>query len=211
MAVCLSEFSSVRCLTSLRDTQRGACASKWETCSDQLQTEGRRPDRPMAATLSVFRGFGGVVWFRVHGHTQTQTITPENSHDLGRGSEGEDANSTSSVLLEKLIVCKLANKSPPPPKVHHRVGKASHLSLTPSHMNGTHSHPASFFKINFNIVLPSMSTSCQLSSLHVPLPNRRMHDYHPLTVKQYMPKRKLTKSDVWLTVHRNSVWIRKTN
>lgn len=64
----------------------------------------------MGAKLYEFwRKWGAWIWFRWLGHTQTQ-ITAENSHDLGRGSEGEVVNSTSSVLLETVIVCKLANK-----------------------------------------------------------------------------------------------------
>ena len=50
--------------------------------------------------------------FRGSVHTQTQMITTENSYDLGCGSEGEFATPTSRVLLEKLIVSKLANKFP---------------------------------------------------------------------------------------------------
>lgn len=144
MEVCLSEFSSVRCLTLPRVPQRRACASQWASCSDQLQTEGRSLNGPMGATLREFRGKGGGAWIWFHGfeHTQTQVITPENSYDLGRGSEGEVANSTSSVLLEKLIACKLANK------FHRRfitvLAKASHLSLTrATRIESTSSQPIS--------------------------------------------------------------------
>jgi len=139
MEVCLSEFSSVPCLTLSRDTQRSACASQWASCSDQLQTEGRRPNRPIGATLSEFRGVGAWIWFRGLGHTQIQTIPQENSHDLGHGSAGEVANSTSSGLLEKLIVCKLANKFP---EGSSPCSQNQPFVPNPSYMNGVHSSPA---------------------------------------------------------------------
>jgi hypothetical protein len=59
----------------------------------------------MGTTLSDFLGRGVDLVPRACPYPQM--ITPENSYDLERGSEGEVANSTSSVLLEKLIVSKI--------------------------------------------------------------------------------------------------------
>jgi hypothetical protein len=75
----------------------------------------------MENTLSDL--LGGGVDFVPRACADPQMITSENSYDLERGgSKGEVANSTSSVLLEKLIVSKLTNKFPP--NIHHRVCKS---------------------------------------------------------------------------------------